>query len=207
MAIDLAHKLTQDIEDLAVRDIVMITPYRANRDRLKEALTNKSLTDISVTTTDSFQGSEGHVVIAVLCVTEATGTRIVSDSHRICVSLTRQKTGLFLVGDIETVPKGQRDDKSLKRSQSQRDDDGVPTFTRNWHFGKMLDYFDTEKRVTTADTSSYIPATEAVDVPNSWSNSDNCEDSSARGANHETQSYDDVDDEENYWSRYERMGI
>lgn len=114
VAIELAERLIENNEDLTARDIVMITPYRANRHCLEVAIAAKSLTGVSVTTTDSFQGSEGDVVIVVLCVTEATGARFVADSRRICVSLSRQKTGLFLVGDIETIPESERDNQSLK---------------------------------------------------------------------------------------------
>jgi len=120
-------------------DVIIITPYRANFDRLQTAFSQHPLPvcrDVVINTTDSFQGREGMVVVFVLGVTEETGPLFVADHHRICVGITRQIGALFVVGDINTLrPRGKNE----------------PTNPRNNTMNALLGYFRDTKRIVHVD--------------------------------------------------------
>ncbi|CAG9982749.1 unnamed protein product [Clonostachys byssicola] len=90
--------------------IKLITPYRANRDELQRMRRKDAeLVHIAgmepVATVDSFQGREGDVVFAVLATTENSGPGFMTNENRLNVLLSRQKSGLVIVGDINIMGK------------------------------------------------------------------------------------------------------
>ncbi|EAQ84087.1 hypothetical protein CHGG_10491 [Chaetomium globosum CBS 148.51] len=100
----LVVKLVRDLVNLGVTtsDIVVITPYRANLDRLEKTLKAAGC-DVAVSTIDSRQGREGLVVVLALVVDRTTNPLFVVDPHRICVATTRHVGALFVVGDINSA--------------------------------------------------------------------------------------------------------
>ncbi|KAF4970728.1 hypothetical protein FSARC_2285 [Fusarium sarcochroum] len=133
---------------LGPEDIVAITPYRTNPQHLEQALEEKapypvgpaSISDVAVTTTDSFQGREGKVVVLVLVVTQDTGPQFVANRHRICVGITRHIGALFVVGDIDIVPAG-APAAVLNRAEDHEGDEGEVESVKADIFGNFLQYF------------------------------------------------------------------
>ncbi|VUC28144.1 unnamed protein product [Clonostachys rosea] len=104
--------------------IKLITPYRANRDDL-ELLRKKGdylvLAGMEpVATVDSFQGCEGDIVVAVMATSQRTGPGFTRDENRINVLLSRQKSGLVIVGDINMVGKVFDAEKEVKAKRKAK---------------------------------------------------------------------------------------
>lgn len=86
----------------------IITPYKDNRDFLQRQIKNYSeylaLAGVEpVATVDSFQGREGDIVIAVLVTTTETGPGFMTNENRLNVLLSRQISGLLIVGDVNIM--------------------------------------------------------------------------------------------------------
>lgn len=79
------------------RDILVITPYRDQEARLRQAL--GALPEVDVCTLDRCQGREADYVFISLVRSKATP--FMDMPKRWNVALTRAKQGLFLVGDID----------------------------------------------------------------------------------------------------------
>lgn len=97
--------------DIKATDIMVIGAYRAETTKLRDMIPD----DVLVTTADAVQGQERRYVVFVFSTTRRTGPGFTRDPQRLCVSMTRQKEFLALVGDIETVqyPSGSSDTKDL----------------------------------------------------------------------------------------------
>jgi len=144
-------------------DFVVVTPYRASLDQIQLALQDSKLPaeckNVEVSTTDSFQGGEGTIVIFVLTVNAGTGPQFVAgmipifplkavglltfwtDPHRVCLGITRHKAALVVVGDIDTVAKS----KSA--------------------FGDLLRWFSSHKRVASVMPDKIMPAAPPAQAP------------------------------------------
>ena len=80
-------------------DIVVLAPFRANAEKLQDALTthpNLASRGVQATTPDAFQASESKVIVLVFCTTEASGPLIAAEAHWLCVAVTRHVGALFL---------------------------------------------------------------------------------------------------------------
>ncbi|MCJ1287571.1 hypothetical protein MMC26_006923 [Xylographa opegraphella] len=105
VACDLAASLAA--HGVPQRDICIMSPFRAQVQRLRLALRRAGLRDVSVGPTEAFQGLESRVVI--LCTTRARArflpedralrAGLVGEPKRLNVALTRAKEGLVVVGD------------------------------------------------------------------------------------------------------------
>ena len=93
-------KTDNDVKNLLASDpfarIIIITPYRAQEQLLRETL-DPSI-NIEVSTVDSFQGQEGDIVVISTVRTKHVG--FVDDRRRLNVALTRAKRVLRVVGDV-----------------------------------------------------------------------------------------------------------
>lgn len=87
--------------DIKPANIVVIGAYRAEVTELRKEIPQNVL----VTTADALQGQERPYVVFVFATNKETGPGFTMDRHRLCVSMSRQKEFLALVGDIETVDK------------------------------------------------------------------------------------------------------
>jgi hypothetical protein len=139
---ELVVKLVWGLVGLGVTtsDIVVITPYRANLKRLEMALQAAGY-DVAVSTTDSYQGREGLVVILALVVDSTTGPLFVADPHRICVGTTRHVGALFVVGDINSA----RDTKD-KVEEAVMSDEGQHLLLNKTAYRKFMQYFKDNRK-------------------------------------------------------------
>ncbi len=86
---------------LPARDLAVITPYRAQAARLREALGQP---DVEVDTVDAFQGREKEAVLVSLVRSNPDGqVGFLADLRRMNVALTRARRHLFVVGDSATL--------------------------------------------------------------------------------------------------------
>lgn len=88
-------------------DIMVIGAYRAEIFELRKVLER----DVLVTTADAVQRQERDYVVFVFATNNGTGSGFTMNPRRLCVSMSRQKKFLALVGDIDTV-----DHKTFKAS-------------------------------------------------------------------------------------------
>lgn len=116
IALDLATDLVQSTE-IKPSDIVIITPYKANVVFMHSALKKpkyKTLEEMRLpATVDSFQGQEGEITIVVMGTTPKSGPGFTAQANRLNVMMSRQRSGLCIVGDINLG--GQRLGKSKGR--------------------------------------------------------------------------------------------
>jgi len=78
--------------------IGVITPYRAQRNRIKEVLKDD---DLEVNTVDSFQGREKDVII--FSITSTEDLDFVDDENRLNVAFTRARKKLIVVGNSKAI--------------------------------------------------------------------------------------------------------
>jgi hypothetical protein len=111
-------------------DIVVISPYKPNVDWGNCQLQNyPALEGIRpVQTADTFQGCEGDMAAVVFGTNRWSGPGFTSDENRLNVMITRQRSALLLVGDMEVTGPldGKGADKAAKAAKR-----GVRTFSDN----------------------------------------------------------------------------
>lgn len=89
---------------LAADAIGVITPYRAQRQRLRALLADAIAAGLEVDTVDGFQGREKEAIIVDLVRSNADGiVGFVADRRRLNVALTRAKRLLLVVADVATL--------------------------------------------------------------------------------------------------------
>ncbi|KAJ0116080.1 hypothetical protein J7T55_005026 [Diaporthe amygdali] len=120
-------------------DIMVIGAYRAEILELRKSIPDH----VMVTTADAVQGQERPYVVFVFATNKETGPGFTKDPQRLCVSMTRQKSFLALVGDIGAV-----DYQIPSRALADKD---------HIHLASIHKYFVTKKRV-----GHYGPQQEAV---------------------------------------------
>ncbi|KAE9990589.1 hypothetical protein EG327_001232 [Venturia inaequalis] len=113
VALQLVEKLTASVPTYNFKGkIGIITPYKSQLRELKERFSRhygKSVLDsIDFNTTDAFQGRESEVII-FSCVRAAPsgGVGFLSDVRRMNVGLTRAKSSLFVLGNSESLMRGE----------------------------------------------------------------------------------------------------
>ncbi|KAM5374287.1 hypothetical protein ACJZ2D_006612 [Fusarium nematophilum] len=83
----------------------ILTPYRANRQRINiQMAEHEELKGIPCSTVDSFQGKEADIILLCLANDQQSGPGFAAHPRRLNVATTRQRTALFIFGDINTVP-------------------------------------------------------------------------------------------------------
>lgn len=94
------QRIVYTLKSLGVRDneIGIITPYRAQRDYIKELLKDDN---IEVNTVDSFQGREKDVI--VFTITSTRDMSFVEDENRLNVAFTRARRKLIVVGNAGSI--------------------------------------------------------------------------------------------------------
>jgi hypothetical protein len=148
----LVVKLVRGLVGLGITtsDIVVITPYRANLNRLEIALQAADC-DVAVSTADSYQGREGLVVVLALVVDSTTGPLFVADPHRICVAITRHVGALFVVGDINSAS-----NTKDKTEEAVRSDEGQHLLLNKTVYRKFMQYFKDNRK--SPFTFTIVPA-------------------------------------------------
>ncbi|KAJ4135210.1 hypothetical protein NW768_004831 [Fusarium equiseti] len=89
---------------LPAKDIVVLTPYRANIGAIARRFRKeKVLKDVEFSTFSRFQGREAQIMVLALCVDQTTGPMFVAEERSLNVALTRQRSSLLIFGDIYTT--------------------------------------------------------------------------------------------------------
>lgn len=103
---DLLNLLLHPDTGIRGQDIVIITPYLAQRVRhiraLKEAsILNRSLEKVIVSTVDKFQGQESDIIILDLVIrtNKNSAYGFMTDRHRLNVAISRARDVLITIGD------------------------------------------------------------------------------------------------------------
>jgi predicted DNA helicase len=98
----IAVRIVKVLKNLNVKseDIGVITPYRAQRDYIKEILGDDN---VEVNTVDSFQGREKAVII--FTITSTRDMTFVEDENRLNVAFTRARRKLIVIGNVNSIRK------------------------------------------------------------------------------------------------------
>ncbi|PON27772.1 hypothetical protein TGAM01_v203539 [Trichoderma gamsii] len=92
---------------ISASQLAIICSYKANVslvERRRERLRYAALAEMPpAATVDSFQGREADIIVAIMGTTEAVGPGFTTDEHRLNVLLSRQKSGLLILGDINVL--------------------------------------------------------------------------------------------------------
>ncbi|KAH7312285.1 P-loop containing nucleoside triphosphate hydrolase protein [Stachybotrys elegans] len=85
-------------------EIIIITPYRANRDLVNtQKKLYPSLRGMDAATVDGFQGRERAIVVVIFSTVQKTGPGFTRVDSRLNVMFSRQRSFLLLVGDINVT--------------------------------------------------------------------------------------------------------
>jgi predicted DNA helicase len=95
-------RIVKALKDFGVKseDIGIITPYRAQRDYIKELIKDDK---VEVNTVDSFQGREKDVIVFTITSTEDMS--FVEDENRLNVAFTRARRKLIVIGNANSIRK------------------------------------------------------------------------------------------------------
>jgi hypothetical protein len=103
---DLLNLILRPETGIRPEDVVIITPYLAQRVRfirtLKQAaILNQNLEKVIVSTVDKFQGQESNIVILDLVIRSNKNSAygFMSDRHRLNVAISRARDVLIVIGD------------------------------------------------------------------------------------------------------------
>ena len=82
----------------------IITPYRHQKDSIKERLDEYNALKVEVDTVDGFQGRECDIVI--FSVTRTTGSyRFLADDRRLNVAISRARDQIYMIGTKDYAEK------------------------------------------------------------------------------------------------------
>lgn len=83
-------------------DIGIITPYRAQKDLIRELV---KYDDVEINTVDAFQGREKDVII--YSITATSDLKFASDKNRLNVAITRARKKLIVIGNVKSIENSQ----------------------------------------------------------------------------------------------------
>lgn len=125
VAMQLYDRLITDCRGYNFRGkIGIITPYKGQLKELKINFSRRYgeevLSNIEFNTTDAFQGRESEIII-FSCVRASTGSSIgfLSDIRRMNVGLTRAKSSLWVLGNSQSLMRGEFWSKLVKDAQKR----------------------------------------------------------------------------------------
>lgn len=113
IAMQLYKRLTSDYPDYDFKGKVgIITPYKSQLRELKTRFTTvygaSIVEDIDFNTTDAFQGRESEVIIfSCVRASPAGGIGFLQDIRRMNVGLTRAKSSLWVLGNSQSLIRGE----------------------------------------------------------------------------------------------------
>ncbi|KAE8389150.1 P-loop containing nucleoside triphosphate hydrolase protein [Aspergillus alliaceus] len=94
------------LNGVAVKDITVLTFYNGQRKKLLKLFKDSSYLQghyVNVSTVDSFQGEENEVVILSMVRSGKPSIGFLSVENRVCVALSRAKSGFYLFGNSTTL--------------------------------------------------------------------------------------------------------
>lgn len=92
--------------------IGIITPYRGQRNVINDKLGHGS--EIDIETVDGFQGRERDIIIYSTVGTEPGGLEFAGDQNRFNVAVTRPKTNLVVLGNVNKIKQNTARDNILR---------------------------------------------------------------------------------------------
>lgn len=113
IALRLYKRLTSDYRDIDFRGkIGIITPYKSQLRELKSRFSLQYgagiVEDIEFNTTDAFQGRESEIIIfSCVRASPAGGIGFLQDIRRMNVGLTRAKSSLWVLGNSQSLVRGE----------------------------------------------------------------------------------------------------
>ena len=113
VALALYERLTKDFEGYDFRNrIGIITPYKSQLRELKDRFSSRYgcgiLESVEFNTTDAFQGRESEVIIFSCVRASPAGTiGFLQDIRRMNVGLTRAKSSLWVLGNSQSLMRGE----------------------------------------------------------------------------------------------------
>lgn len=91
-------------------NIVVLSPYNAQVEFIREALGKKLRKHVQVATVDSFQGQEADIVLLSLVRSNPSGQiGFLRQPNRVCVALSRARWALYMIGNMETLQRGNKE--------------------------------------------------------------------------------------------------
>lgn len=126
IAMKLYKRLTTDYPDSDFRGKVgIITPYKSQLRELKSRFMTAYgagiIEDIEFNTTDAFQGRESEVIIfSCVRASPAGGIGFLQDIRRMNVGLTRAKSSLWVLGNSQSLVRGEFWKKLVEDAQSRK---------------------------------------------------------------------------------------
>lgn len=148
---------------VSTKSIRLLTPYGWNLETLDSILKQSRFKELKEgvdggRTVDSFQGQEGDIIVYLTVSARSKnglgGPGFIADEHRLNVAMTRQVSGLIIVGDINVAKPLATDDLQLLPPKAGKggkggkgkggkdvkvinyNDDGTKSYT---HSGKLID--------------------------------------------------------------------
>jgi senataxin len=127
-ALQLYDRLVNDFPDVDFRTVVkigIITPYKSQLSELKTRFARRygpGITDlVEFNTTDAFQGRECEIII-FSCVRASLSGNIgfLQDIRRMNVGLTRAKSSLWVLGNSESLVRGEFWAKLIENAKARR---------------------------------------------------------------------------------------
>mmetsp|Transcript_36229 Transcript_36229/g.117121 ORF Transcript_36229/g.117121 Transcript_36229/m.117121 type:complete len:743 (-) Transcript_36229:10-2238(-) len=116
MEADVVAQIVHNIlnQDFDPEDLVVLTPYRAQRRELMRAIAERDSDEIldrmSVSTIDGYQGMERELVIfSATRSNDQQNIGFLSDARRMNVMLTRARRGVIVIGDMNTLSAAPRE--------------------------------------------------------------------------------------------------
>ena len=125
VALQLFHRLTSDFNSIDFKGkIGIITPYKSQLRELKDRFSRKygqSIFDaVEFNTTDAFQGRESEVIIfSCVRASPTGGIGFLQDIRRMNVGLTRAKSSLWVLGNSQSLVRGEFWRKLVEDAQSR----------------------------------------------------------------------------------------
>jgi predicted RecB family nuclease len=108
----------QQVAKLGSSEVLVVAPYNAQVDLIREMLDNAGLNEVAVGTVDKFQGREAMVVIVSLAASSALdaprGLDFLLDRNRLNVALSRAKANCYLICSPMLTKSRFRDIQELK---------------------------------------------------------------------------------------------
>ena len=109
---------SQQVKLVGASEVLIVAPYNAQVDLIRELLDADNLQEVAVGTVDKFQGREAMVVIVSLAASSALdaprGLDFLLDRNRLNVALSRAKANCYLVYSPHLTRSRFRDIEELK---------------------------------------------------------------------------------------------
>ena len=103
--VELCHYLLK--QGYSPSEITILTMYRGQLFELRKRMTKKNFEGVRVAAVDDFQGEENEIILLSLVRSNSDGIiGFLGIENRVCVSLSRAKKGLYVIGNLSMLREG-----------------------------------------------------------------------------------------------------